>query len=440
MTKHSMTSAASAVALGLAAAFSTGLPAFAQTSNNGDSLQKQVDALKARVKKLETASSSASASLEKGPVKGSFKIPGTSTSLAFGGFARGDLITDFNGYDGASFSAADIPLEQDRTHNLHTQLTAQNSRFNVTSLTPSDYGLVKGFLEIDFRGTAGSETITNSHQPRLRHAYVEFPVSPGGRDKILVGQTWSTAFSLGTSATTLAWNGSEGGIMTRQGQIRWTHKLTDATNLEFSIENPQTEIGNAPSNYSAGLNDFYPDIVGKVTTHGSWGHGDIALFNQFPRIHNSGINKTAYAWGLEANGAFEFTPRDTFYVQTNGGQGEGRYLDASFKSGYLVGSKIKLNKQYGFRLGIEHEFSKSVIVNLSGGMEENIVPTDSTGSGSDSVNKQLWSTHLNLLYKPFPDAVPNLSTGIEYTHGYRKVQSGRHGQTDLIDFMTRYRF
>lgn len=440
MTKHSMVSAASAVALGLAAASAIGLPAAAQTSDKGQNMQKQVDALKARVKKLETESSASSGGVGKGPVKGSFMIPGTTTSLEFGGFARGDLMTDFNGYDNASFSAGNIPLAQDKTHNLHTQLTAQHSRFNFTSLTPTAYGLVKGFIEFDFQGTTGSETITNPDQPRLRHAYVKFPVSPFGQDEILVGQTWSTAFSLGTSATTLAWNGSEGGIMTRQAQIRWTHKIDPATSFEFSLENPQTEIGNAPSNYSAGLNDLYPDVVGKVTTHGAWGQGDIVLFNQFPRIHNSGINKTAYAWGLEANGGFNFTPRDTFYVQTTAGQGEGRYLDATFDSGYVVGSKIKLNKQYGFRLGLEHKFSKAITVNFSGGLEENHVPGDSTGSASDSVNKQLWSTHLNLLYKPFPESAPNLKTGIEYTHGYREVQSGRHGQTDMIDFMTAYNF
>ena len=235
-------------------------PAAAQSQQDIQELKRQVETLRKKIEKLEAEQARAPAEgIKPGPVKGSFFIPGTNTAIKFGGWAQGDFQVDFDGNPGDLFSASRIPL-QDETgtsrSNESTRLAGRNTRFNFTSLTPTDYGTAKGFFEFDFRGTEGTETISNAHNPRVRHAYAEFPV--GKRGKLLVGQTWSNAFSLGTAAPAVSWVSSEGGLFVRQAQIRYTHDLGDGTDFRLSVENPETRIGGAPTDSGAtrgALND-----------------------------------------------------------------------------------------------------------------------------------------------------------------------------------------
>ena len=305
------------------------------------------------------------------------------------------------------------------------------------SRTISAYGTAKGFFEFDFRGTEGTETISNSHNVRLRHAYADFPVGKSG--KLLVGQTWSNAFSLGTAAPAVSWVGSEGGLFVRQAQIRYTHDLGDGTDFRLSVENPETRIGGAPTDSGAtrgALNDLYPDVIGKFTFGGSWGRADVALINQFPRIDRGGVDETEYAWALSANVGYKVTSNDTLYLQTSGGQGLGRYLNASFLSGFLVSGDIELSDQYGFRAGFGHKVNKNLSINVFGGLERNDSPSGFTGDP----NRTLWSIHGNVFYRPFPELAPNLWLALEYIHGDRETESGREGQAERIHFATRYNF
>ena len=433
--------AAGGVALAVVAIFGMSAPVAAQSQQDIQELKRQVETLRKKIEKLEAEQARAPAEgIKPGPVKGSFFIPGTNTAIKFGGWAQGDFQVDFDGNPGDLYSTGSIPL-QDETgtvrSNESTRLAARNTRFNFTSLTPTGFGTAKGFFEFDFRGTEGTETISNSHQVRLRHAYAEFPVGKSG--KLLVGQTWSNAFSLGTSAPAVSWVGSEGGLFVRQAQIRYTHDLGGGTDFRLSVENPETRIGGAPTDSGAtrgALNDLYPDIIGKFTSGGSWGRADVALINQFPRIDRGGVDEIEYAWALTANVGYKVTPNDTLYLQTSGGQGLGRYLNASFLSGFLVSGDIELSDQYGFRAGFGHKVNKNLSINVFGGLERNDSPSGFTGDP----NRTLWSIHGNVFYRPFPELAPNLWLALEYIHGDRETESGREGQAERIHFATRYNF
>jgi DcaP outer membrane protein len=430
--------AARGVALVAAAAFGlSSAPSAAQSDQAIQDLKRQMETLQKKIEKLESAPAKAA---RPGPVKGSFFVPGTNTAIKFGGWVQTDFMTDFSGDAGDLFAASRIPL-QDQSNlsrsNESTRVVARNSRFNFTSMTPTSFGMVKGLFEMDFRGSEGTETLSNSAGVRLRHAYAEFPAGKNG--KILVGQTWSNAFSLGTAASSVSWVSSEGGLFVRQPQIRYTRNLGNGTDFRLSLENPEARIAAAPADNGAfrgALNDLYPDVVAKFTFRGGWGRGDVAFINQFPRLDRGGISETAYAWGLSANVGLKVTRNDTAYVQTSFGQGLGRYLNASFQSGFVVNNSIELSDQAGVRLGFKHKVNENLTFNLFGGVEQNESPTGFSGDP----NITTWSTHANAFYRPFPESAKNLWLAVEFIHGERETESGRKGEANRLHFATRYRF
>jgi hypothetical protein len=84
------------------------------------------------------------------------------------------------------------------------------------------------FVESDFFGGGGTETVSNSHHLRLRHAY-------GKVGNFLAGQTWSTFMGANwLLPTTIDFDGSAGMANIRQAQFRWTIE----EGLDFAIENP----------------------------------------------------------------------------------------------------------------------------------------------------------------------------------------------------------
>lgn len=312
-------------------------------------------------------------------------LPGTNTSIKFGGWLQGDLMFDGAGDPGDLFSASSIPLQSadnSSRGNKHFRAQGRNSRLNLTILTPTGNGKVKRYMEFDFRGDVGSETVSNSSKLRLRHAYLNFPVGENG--SLLVGQSWSNFFSLGTTASAVSWVGSEGGVFVRQAQLRYTQNLGFAK-FGISIENPDGNIDGAPSGDND-LNDRYPDVIAKLSFRGPWGRGDIGWLSRFLVIDRGGIDEFEYGWGLTANAAFKLSKNDTLFVQTVGGRGLGRYLNASFKSSFLINDKIELSDQFGARLGFKHVFNDQFSVNVFGGMERN----DPANGFSGTPNYNLW--------------------------------------------------
>ena len=75
-------------------------------------------------------------------------------------------------------------------------LNVKESRLNM-SFIHDDW---TGFVEIDFYGGGGNEIISNSVNPRLRHAFVK-------NNNWLIGQTWSTFMPLAALVESLDFGG-----------------------------------------------------------------------------------------------------------------------------------------------------------------------------------------------------------------------------------------
>src|SRR5439155_5500492 len=173
-------------------------------------LREQTEVLQRKVNELESAQRNTA--------------PASSTSIKLGGYVKLDAVySDITqGVDAvANQQTVDtaIPVGPDGTPADHKrgQLTlhARQTRLNLTTSTPASHGNLTTFIEGDFFGADGNESVTNSNGLRIRHAY-------GALGNFLAGQYWTNFFDENAYAETVEFGGPVGEIFVRQAQARWT--------------------------------------------------------------------------------------------------------------------------------------------------------------------------------------------------------------------------
>jgi hypothetical protein len=183
-------------------------------------------------------------------------------------------------------------------------LFANETRFNMKYT----HGEVMGFIEMDFWGGGGNEVISNSANPRLRHAFIKYK-------DVLAGQTWSTFMNTSAIPESADFAGATTGLVfIRQGQVRYT-----MGNFQVSIENPETYGGETG-------NDSMPDVVGRYNLKGDWGS---VSFSALGRQLHTPLGNTETAIGGSIAGRIKTFGKDDFRFQLHQGQ-LGRYVGVAF--------------------------------------------------------------------------------------------------------------
>src|SRR5882762_1827742 len=269
----------SAIAIGLAGS------ATAVRADELQDLKAQVEALQKKVGELEmkqetTEKKQAVAVPDNvvtgGATKGSFKLPGSNTSVTLGGYVKLDAVFSrpSAGVDTKGDLFLDptaIPVGPTAANNERNQVKfgARESRLFVKTNTPTAFGDVNTHVEFDFYGADGNESVSNSHGFRLRHAY-------GTLGPLLAGQTWTNFMYVPSLPETLDFGGPVGQIFDRQAQVRWTQPFGGSGSLaagqwSVALENPESVVtvpGGA--NFRAD-DDRVPDITGQVLFNTSMG-------------------------------------------------------------------------------------------------------------------------------------------------------------------------
>ena len=219
--------------------------ALAQSAKELEELRNELKALRAELNQLkaqqaQAPAASASAWNDRidavelkqkdavvlGDIPGSFRLPGSETSIRVYGFAEANLIKDFKGTaQGDNFSnLAEQPLG--KSDNGKTVLTGQTSRFGFETSTPMGNGAFNTKIEADFYGYCGSEC--NRNRLRLRHAYGEYA-------GWLIGQTWSTFMDLDNLPETVDFNGPPGATSRRPTMVRYTYNNPQLAKFQFAL-------------------------------------------------------------------------------------------------------------------------------------------------------------------------------------------------------------
>lgn len=424
--------------LALMAAGLCSLPpaAFAQTAKDFDDLRNELKALRAELNALKAqqaqapaAAPAASASawndridavelkqkdaVVLGDIPGSFRLPGSETSIRVYGYAEANLIKDFKGTaPGDTFSnLMEQPLGNVRGGK--TTLTAQTSRFGFETSTPTSVGTFNTKIEADFYAYCGAEC--NRNRLRLRHAYGEYA-------GWLIGQTWSTFMDVDNLPETIDFNGPPGATFRRPTQVRYTYNNPDLAKFQFAIEEP---TDGAKS----------PNLVARVDKGYDWGSVNARLLSHEQRLGTA----SKRGLGLGIGAGYKLTGTTTLMAQYTrlDGDGDGAYLiGANYP--VLDGSTVRLDRSQGVVLGLAHVFSEQMRGTLALGTvrSRNRLGDAYVNAYGGEGNHKLVQWHAGMYYLP----IKNVELGSELMGGRRTTFDGEKGDFLRLNLQARYLF
>jgi hypothetical protein len=435
--------------LALAIAIGVGGPATAVRADDLQELKAQIEALQKKVGELqikqETTEKKQAAAVPDnvvtgGATKGSFKLPGSNTSVTLGGYVKLDAVfsNPSAGVDTKGDLFLDptaIPVGPTAGNNEHNQVKfgARESRLFVKTNTPTSMGDLNTHVEFDFYGADGNESVSNSHGFRLRHAY-------GTLGKFLAGQTWTNFMNPAALPDTLDFGGPVGQIFDRQAQVRWTQPFGgpgSATSGLWSVglENPEAVVQIPGGASFRADTDRLPDITGQVLFNTSMGKISVHGLVRQTRVDakTPAVVDQKVGGALSVAGVIPTVGKDDFRFTASAGNAIGRYSDGFFPDG-VVGSdgQIRLPKQWGWFAAYRHYWFDQLRSNLvlSSAGENN-------PAGAPAItNKSTRSAHVNLIWSP----VANSDLGLEYIYADRETQDGLNGHLNRLQASAKYAF
>jgi hypothetical protein len=405
------------------------MPALAQQPSSGnpliDELRDEIRKLRAEVNELKKAQAAKPAepnwgerieqveikqkdAVVAGDIGGSFRLPGSETSIRIYGHAEAQMIVDLKGTaPGDNFTnLMEQPLDgRDAGFSKgKTKLTAQTSRFGFETSTPTSIGALSTKVEGDFYAYCGAEC--NRNRFRLRHAYGEYA-------GWLIGQTWSTFMDLDNLPETVDFNGPIGSPFSRRMMVRYTYADPKAGNkFTFAAEDPEDGAR-------------MPNLVARFDKSFDWGAVNVRLLAHEKRVGSE--SKRGSGFGL--GGSYKLTGDDLLMGQWARVTGDYDMMYGSFGYTTDASGRILFDKVDGVVLGWAHTVNPKLRTNVALGL---------TRSKGDAVfdNRRLTQLHAGFIYVP----VKNVELGAEYIQGSRKTFDGDSGKMSRFDLMARYSF
>lgn len=399
-------------------------------------LRRQVQLLQQRLESIEAARKqeaeapkpAASAQVvTAGDVKGSFKLPGTNTSVSIGGYVkavgiRSNVTAGPNNVGDELLIPGTIPLSTAKSSGK-VKFHARESRLAFRTYTPTSYGPLTTLIEADFFGTNGTETGTNSHGMRIRHAW-------GTLGNFGAGQFWSNMFNLTALPETIDFapqQGSLGGV--RQSGFRWTAPFAGGF-WAVAAENPETFVS-LPATTTPDV-DSAPDVSAKV--HFKTGFGEYEVAGLGRRLRSNTAAGKASAYGLGVSGVIPLFAGDDFKFQLAYGDGAGRYVGGmgAVLDAAAVGGDLETIKTTSGYVGYRHLWAP----NLRSTLAYSWINADNPDGVAGTLLKRFWSSHLNLIWTP----AANVDVGVEYIRADRRQQNGLSGDLDRYMMSAKYAF
>lgn len=424
--------------LALMAAGLCSLPpaAFAQSAKDFEDMRNELKALRAELNQLKAqqaqapaAAPAASASawndridavelkqkdaVVLGDIPGSFRLPGSETSIRIYGHAEANMVKDAKGTaPGDTFTnLMEQPLG--KSGSGKTSLTAQTSRFGFETSTPTSVGTFNTKIEADFYAYCGSEC--NRNRLRLRHAYGEYA-------GWLIGQTWSTFMDVDNLPETVDFNGPPGATFRRPAQIRYTYHNPNLAKFQFAVEEPADGARS-------------PNLVARADKAYDWGNVNVRLLSHEQRVN--GVSKRGMGFGLGAG--YKITGTTTLMAQYTrmDGDGDGAYLVGT-NYPVLDGGTVRLDKSQGVVLGLSNVFSEQLRGTISLGMvrSRNQLGDAYVNAYGAEGNHKLYQWHAGMYYLP----IKNVELGGELIGGRRTTFDGQQGDMLRLNLQARYLF
>ncbi|MDJ0699453.1 MAG: DcaP family trimeric outer membrane transporter [Woeseiaceae bacterium] len=359
---------------------------------------------------------------------------GPKSTYAFGGYVKFDATaSDYSGGDLAPSSLGTqfyvpgtIPVGGTTSNDYDLNTQGRETRINFKS----DHVLGSGdkistFIELDFfLSPGGNERVSNSYNPRMRHAFFKY-------NKWLFGQTWSTFQDVAALPENLDFVGpAESTVFIRQPMIRYTNGP-----WELAVENPETTITPFGGGSRIVSDDgSLPDFVARYTAKLDNGYIKAAGLVRQLSYKTDTIDDEEMSFGISVSGKHMFGEDDIRWMATYG-SGTGRYLGLNTSNGAVLDASGNLNAidQWGAFVSYRHWWDSQWRSNFTFGYLDNDNDTALTGTG---VTADVYSIHANLLYSP----VPKMTVGGEIIYAERTLESDLDGDMTRLMFSAKYAF
>jgi hypothetical protein len=326
-------------------------------------------------------------------------------TITFGGYIKADVrYTDGNIAANNYWWGHGTVLDESVSN---IGLSVNETRFNTKYVN----GDVTGFIEMDFYGDAvaggGNEIISNSSNPRLRHAFIKYK-------NILVGQTWTTFQNTSSIAETADFGGPlVATAFIRQGQVRYT-----MGGLQLSIENPESYKG-------VSGNDSIPDFIAKYTFKGDW--GNVSVSGLARQLNTIGGN-TESAVGFGVAGRIKTFGKDDLRFQIHGGN-TGRYVGVAAATDLGLGAESEeVEETTSYAVAYRHFWSDDI---------RSTVFYGNTTTDLTDRDRTHWGVNI------FKSYTKSLSFGLEYgnfemANTYSGSKATKGGDSDYFQFSAKY--
>lgn len=416
----------------------------AALAKKNETLEDNVNIAIEKTQKISEAQIETLANIEPaaGDSKNGALIPGTDTRIKLGGYVKldaihdPDLVRSGNGEDFGLYSAIPLDGAVETRKGSNTRIHARQTRLNLTTTTPTEYGDLKVFVEGDFYAETGSQTTTNADRFGLRHAYGQL----GGW---LIGQNWSNYMDLPAYPESLDFQGVSGNTLLRQGQIRYTYSPDGTGNsYSISVENPSSDFLSGTSNTGIDADiDRAPDVVAKARFQSDYGEVSLKGVGRQIEAYNetSGNSDDTFGYAVAASGKLKTWGKDDFRFQIAYGDGIGRYIfdlaAASQAAGFdEPNNSIESIKAWGGYGAYRHWWTDSLRTNLIAGTTQ--VTDNPSFLDPATTNESVMSSHVNLIWSP----VPKVDVGAEFIYAERETESGAEGELERYQFSAKYKF
>jgi hypothetical protein len=355
---------------------------------------------------------------------GFFMIPGTTTRMRIGGYARVDVIHDFEPIGNHDeFVVSSIPVDSVSGAD-NTQIQARQTRFNFELRRTLDSGKqLRTVFEFDFFGSGGERALN------LRHAY-------GQLLNVLAGFTTSTLQDVDARPDTLDFEGSPARVSLRHAQLRYTMPLPHGQSFAFAVEEPNSDLPSTAAGQSITPFTTWPDTIVRYRFDARRGHVQAGTVLRSIGAFASDGQTEQQVTGVGASLSASFITRkhDTLVFVVNAGRGFARYIKDMSGKGLDVGLDQSGNpRPLGLAAaiaGYQHVWTPRL--RSTAAMSTDVLNTLPTQPG-DTYRRAISST-FNLMFKP----VPAFTTGIEYSFGRFDVKDGRHNSANRLQFAVQY--
>jgi hypothetical protein len=359
----------------------------------------------------------------------SINIPGTSLSMAIGGFVQAEVIADRDDVRTPDLFLLSTFGSEAASENVF--VSARSSRINIDVRNSKKDRPIRIFMEADFRGETGNELLTNAYNLRLRHAFAQW-------GDFYAGQWWSSFVDVESFPEHIDVVTPAGRPAVRQSGVRYAPWLNDSWRMSIAIENPENDIARFDELETL-VFDEKPDLHAFVHYRHSSGHLRLAVLGRdlSATIASKTNNDSGYG--------FNFTGRQhvphaksrhnvTFGLAT--GSGIGRYFTNLAGGGLdavITGSsRLDTIDAYAAYFAYQHWWSDIVRSTFSYGRvaveSSQWLPSNSFLSG--------YTATANVFITP----IAGVSYGFEAVYGYREMQDNNHVDALRLQSVFRARF